>query len=145
MATTDRERGVALVEMALVLPLLFVLVLGIVESSWAFAQKNAVQSVAREGARLAATRADLDTPGITAMVCDGQDIEAQIDLEATGQSGAWTFPGAVGFFEVVSDYDPITGFFPMFDGVELSAYVEFVVETDVEPLWWSTSGGGATC
>ncbi len=138
------ERGVAIVEFALVVPLLIILLLGIVEASWAFSQKNALQSVAREGARLAATREDLDTPGITAIICDGADLEAIADLEATGV-GAWTHPGARGFFELKRRLRTRNRLLLRFQASTLNTRVDFVVQTENEPAWWSTSGGGATC
>ncbi len=142
------ERGVASVEMVLVLPLLIVLVMGIVEASWAIAQQNAVRGVAREGARVAATHPELDTPGIAAMVCDGLDILGPATLEATG-TGSFTYPGAEAFFEVVADYNPLTGFFPIFNGLQISSRTEFVVEVYPDPVsapfWWPASGSNATC
>lgn len=48
-----RESGQALVEMALILPVLLILALGIVEFGRAFNAKQVVTEAAREGARLA--------------------------------------------------------------------------------------------
>jgi len=53
----DGERGQALVEMALVLPLFLVLVLGIVDFGRAYQQHITVSGAAREGARLGVTGA----------------------------------------------------------------------------------------
>jgi Flp pilus assembly pilin Flp len=49
----DRERGAALVEFALILPLLIVLVFGIVQFSIAYNRVQGLHAAAREGARLA--------------------------------------------------------------------------------------------
>ncbi len=43
------ERGAALVEMAIILPLLVVLIFGGIEASWAFAQANDVQTCRQGG------------------------------------------------------------------------------------------------
>lgn len=61
----DGDRGVALVEFAIALPLLAMFVFGIIDFGWAFSQNIDVRQAAREGARLAvvnaATGADADT------------------------------------------------------------------------------------
>ena len=48
------ERGAALVEMAMIFPVIIMLLFGVIEMSWLFAQANDVRHGAREGARLAA-------------------------------------------------------------------------------------------
>lgn len=53
-AIVVRQRGAALVEFAVLAPLLLLLVLGIVEFGWLFGQFNDVRHGAREGARFAA-------------------------------------------------------------------------------------------
>ncbi|HOV28542.1 MAG TPA: TadE/TadG family type IV pilus assembly protein [Synergistales bacterium] len=50
----EKHRGAALVELALTLPVLLVLVMGIIEMASLFQQFQVVQHAAREGARLAA-------------------------------------------------------------------------------------------
>ncbi len=50
----SKERGAALVEFALVMPILVLLLAGIVEFGWLFAQNLNVRHGAREGARLVA-------------------------------------------------------------------------------------------
>lgn len=49
----EKRRGAALVEMAIVLPLFFMIVLGIIEFGRAMMVSNMVTNAAREGARLA--------------------------------------------------------------------------------------------
>jgi Flp pilus assembly protein TadG len=49
-----RDHGASLVEFALIAPLLLLLILGMVEFGWLFAQNLDVRHGAREGARLAA-------------------------------------------------------------------------------------------
>lgn len=53
-----RRRGVALLEFALVLPILMLLILGIVEFAWFTKNQQTVSNAAREGARIAS----LDRP-----------------------------------------------------------------------------------
>jgi Flp pilus assembly protein TadG len=50
----SRERGAVLVELALILPFLFLLICGIIEFGWAMSQHLDVRHGAREGARLVA-------------------------------------------------------------------------------------------
>jgi Flp pilus assembly protein TadG len=60
-----RERGANLVEFALVAPFLILLLLGIIEFAWVFAQDLTVKHGAREGARLAAVTFGADTAALT--------------------------------------------------------------------------------
>ncbi|MGI9584504.1 MAG: TadE/TadG family type IV pilus assembly protein, partial [Acidimicrobiia bacterium] len=69
----SRESGAALVEMAMVLPLVVLLLFGMIEASWAFAQANDVRHGTREGARLAAVDYG-DVAAIGTEVCDRMDI-----------------------------------------------------------------------
>ena len=46
----DREKGASLVEFAVILPLLVLLVFGIMEAGWGFAQLVEIRNAAREGA-----------------------------------------------------------------------------------------------
>src|SRR5213592_3080182 len=69
------ERGVALVEFALVLPLLLLVVLGIVDFGKAFGYKNQETHLANEAARYAVVN------GCTA--CGAQTINAFVKSEAT--------------------------------------------------------------
>jgi Flp pilus assembly protein TadG len=53
----QEERGQSLVEMALALPLLLLIILGIIQFGFVFSGQIALSSAAREGARLAAVGA----------------------------------------------------------------------------------------
>lgn len=147
-----RERGGALVELAVVLPLLLLLSLGVIEAAWAYSQQQAVRSLAREGARVAAHHTG-DTPSLVAAVCDADDIVGIASLEATGVETPYRH-GARGFFKVQVTYQPITGFIPGFNSVTIVEEVEFNSEVSMaelaslgrsSPAWWSPGGGGATC
>lgn len=52
-SSAQRKRGVAVVEMAVVLPLLLALVFGIIEFGWVFMIRQTVVNAAREGCRTA--------------------------------------------------------------------------------------------
>lgn len=68
----DRQSGAALVEFAVLAPLLLLLVLGIVEFGWKFGQFNDVRHAVREGARFAAVNAGSDSD-IADAVCQALD------------------------------------------------------------------------
>lgn len=59
-------RGAALVEFAIIAPLLFLLIFGIIEFGWAFFQNNDVRHEARETARIAAVNFGAPDPSCTA-------------------------------------------------------------------------------
>ena len=67
------DRGAALVEFALLMPLLLLLILGIVEFGWKFGQFNDVRHAVREGARFAAVDGG-DDLAIEARVCAALDL-----------------------------------------------------------------------
>lgn len=50
----SNDKGTALVELAIILPLLFLIVFGVCEFGWAMYVKNTLGNAAREGARFAA-------------------------------------------------------------------------------------------
>ena len=55
-SSARRRRGVAVVEMAVVLPLLLALLFGIIEFGWVFMIRQTVVNAAREGCRVAVLR-----------------------------------------------------------------------------------------
>ena len=86
--TADRRRGTATLELALVLPVLMLLVLGAVEACNMIFVRNAVTAASYEAARIA-IRQDANS-------ADAQ-ARAQEVLEQFGINGAqvWTNPGEV--------------------------------------------------
>lgn len=60
------ERGVTLLETAIVIPLLLMLAIGLAEVGFLLIDQMAVANAAREGARVGAAAATLDEPGNTA-------------------------------------------------------------------------------
>jgi hypothetical protein len=64
-----RERGMAMVELAILLPLLLTILFAVMEFGIAFQRWQVVSNAAREGARIAAVRtASCDTAAVTATV-----------------------------------------------------------------------------
>src|SRR4028119_1068388 len=75
-SSTERlrcERGQAAVELAMVLPILLIILLGVIEFGRAFELKHAVNGLSREAANLAARGATLQQ-AVTAAMTSGADI-----------------------------------------------------------------------
>lgn len=97
-ASGERERGAALVEMALVLPLLLMLALGVVDFGLMINQTTLISNAAREGAREAAFGSDEDA--IEARVRETASLLNQSDLTVSV-----TCAGADGTACAGVDYD----------------------------------------
>jgi len=144
------ERGAALIEFALVLPILLVLVFGIIEASWAFGQQNDIRHGAREGARLAAVDHG-DVTVIALEVCDRMDVvyPASNPIVTLTPTSAESTRGGLATINVRTNFDSLTGFLDgIFGGLQLESSVEFRLElpTSGEPAWWASGSGGTfTC
>jgi Flp pilus assembly protein TadG len=75
-----RQRGIALIELAIVLPLLMLITFGVMEYGWMFTTTAEVTNAARHGARLG-VRPDADSAQVTA------DIDTFMDAAGLGDSG----------------------------------------------------------
>lgn len=140
------EDGAALVEFALIAPLLLLLLLGIIEFGWLFGQYNDVRHGAREGARYASVNGASTAAGIATYTCDAMDLSSSgavtIDIEADPSDGTASI-GDTGTLSVTLDVNSlsnapiISGFLPE----ELTSTVSFRLEQtpDWNPLM------GATC
>ncbi len=140
------ERGAALVEFAIVAPLLVLLLLGMVEFGWLFGQYNDVRHGAREGGRYASVNGGITPPAdaltIRDYVCATMDglsggmtrIDIWLDDSDTngsgsrdaGDTGTVTVRALVGS---LSNAPLISGFLPD----DLVSSVEFRLEQD--PAW----------
>lgn len=152
--TSDRQRqgeqGASLVEFGLILPIMLVLLFGIIESSWAFAQHNDVRHGAREGARLAAVdHGDVDD--IADEICARMDVvypaaAPTITLEPISTDGAM---GGLARITVASTPQSLTGFVDGLIGtMQLTSTIEFRLERPLsgEATWWHGGAGGShTC
>ena len=101
-----RERGTALIEFTLILPLLLLLTLAVVDFGRAFFIKNVLEQAAREGVRLRAVKSSADSASvrdrvlqvaapanvsISNLVIEGP-IAGQVHVKVTGTFN-WIFPG----------------------------------------------------
>jgi Flp pilus assembly protein TadG len=141
----SNERGASMVEFALVLPLFLLLLFGIMEVGWLFAQQVEVRNAAREGARLAVVDfADTDT--MRSEVCARASLSApnasvQFQLIRTpGNTGPDPDAARVTVSQV---YRSITGgFIPGFDGSTIRSVVDMRLEQDPG---WTSEGSGSPC
>lgn len=145
------ERGAALVEFAIILPLVVLLLFGIVEASWAFSQANDVRHGAREGARLAAVDWG-DATTIANEVCDRMDIGGStvtVTLAAATSPPEAGNRGSEGRITVQVTYQSITGFLDgWLGGKQITSDIDFNLEqpTTGEASWWNSGAGGTvTC
>lgn len=140
------ERGVTLVEMALVLPLFLTLVFGIIEFSYALAQHNELRHVVREASRVASVDATAD---VQSLICDGFALidTADATYQVSGVTPASAGPGGLSEVRARVNYRTLTGLFdPMFAGVTLDSAHKFYVEQatiDDGPAW--PTGGVVAC
>ena len=134
------ERGANLVEFAILAPLLILLVFGIIEFAWVFAQNLNVRHGAREGARLAAVNF---TP-LVDETCNRMDLVsgASVTILGTEINGASGFgPGDEVAITVDAPIQEITGLFTTLLPTNLDSTVSIRVE---QPSTW-TSGGPTAC
>lgn len=145
------ERGAALVEMAMLLPVIVLLLFGIIEMSWLFAQANDVRHGAREGARLAAVNFG-DATAIGTEVCnrmdlgDGNLVVTVADASAGADDGSRS---SIGRIQVTLKPKSLTGMFDgLINGNTISSDIDFVLEQPITPeaQWWNDGAGGShTC
>jgi len=106
------QRGTALIEFTLVLPLLLVMTVAAVDFGRAFFVKNVVSQAAREGVRLRAVSSSADSALVRTRVLDvcnaanvtvsqlditGPDAARQVSVKVTAEFN-WIFPGVFNLF-----------------------------------------------
>jgi len=138
--TTRRARGdegAALVEFAIVAPLLFALVFGIIEFGWAFVQNLDVRHGAREGSRLIAVNYRPDPTATPAE--QASDIIQEVCARMDGGSGTTVSISTLGAGEagdrgevsVTRELDTLTGFYDaILGGIDLDSSVDTRIEVD---------------
>lgn len=136
------EKGASLVEFALILPLFLLLIFGMIEAAWAFAQTNDVHHGVREGARLAAVNHDPDanagTNDVLTGTCERLGLVAgsapTITLTATDSNGdGFIGRGDTGTSTIQVNYQSLTGFLdPIFGSLVLGSEAEFRLEQPLE-------------
>lgn len=132
--TRRRDSGAALVEFAVLAPLLLLLLFGIIEFAWLFSQNLDVRHGAREGARLASVDSlpTTNAQDLANAICDRMDTvdraNTLISINATGD--------AIGddiTVQVSAAPDTLTGFMDAFvpDTLMLTSAVVIRAEQDI--------------
>lgn len=130
----NREQGAALIEFALIMPLLILLVFGMVDAGWAFFQNLEVRHGAREAARLAAVNFG-SADEIIYETCARMNVpsgstDVVVSLDHPGGT-------AIGKKAVVTvarpNHKSLTGFIPFFNSLNLTSTVEIRIE---QPAGW---------
>jgi Flp pilus assembly protein TadG len=147
MATLTRirrrtERGQAIVELALTLPLLLLIVLGVFDFGLLFQQYEVVTNAAREGARLAVLTSQYSTADASARVLDylsagGINTTNQRAAPCTGAPVA----GSV-CISVTPATTPITGVTPVKTVNEMVVTVEYDHQHFIGPIMRLFGGAG---
>ncbi len=128
MLRRDRDEGQDLVEFALLAPLLFLLLFGILEFGVAVWRYNTVSVAAREGARAAVVyylpggNAERETRAVQA-ACDYASSVGMAEITATAKVYTTTFtagelPAPVLMIGVTTTYT-YTGMVPLFPGLSI--------------------------
>jgi len=106
------QRGTALIEFTLVLPMLLVMTVAAVDFGRAFFVKNVVSQAAREGVRLRAVSSSADSAlvrdrvlqvanaanvTISQLAINGPDVSRQVTVTVTAEFN-WIFPGVFNLF-----------------------------------------------
>jgi hypothetical protein len=137
--------------MAMILPLIILLLFGVIEMSWLFAQANDVRHGAREGARLAAVDWG-SASDIGAEVCNRMDLSDGVVVVTFADASAGIDDGArasVGRIQVTLTPLSLTGMFDgLMGGQTITSDIDFILEQPLTPEaeWWNDGAGGSfTC
>ena len=143
----SRQRGAAALEMAVVAPILLLLVFGIMESGWFFAQQVELNNAAREGARLAVvdygTATEIADETCARAALSGANATVTVTRSTTLDTAVGDPPGTPESVTVTmaNSYQSLTGFLDsIFDGLGMASTVEMRTERPLENL--SADGGG---
>ena len=142
-AREREDRGAALVEFALVLPILALLIFGTIEFGWAFSQSLDVRHGAREVARLFVVDYDDGDPtttpaqGIVSEACSRMDDSQASTVTVTTPGG--TAVGEYVTVRLTRQHTGLTGFVDFALPTNLTSEVEMRIEQ--EPSWASGSYG----
>lgn len=141
-----RDDGATLVEFALVVPVLFVLLFGMIEFGWAFFQLNDVRHGAREGIRLVAVNADPNPSGgspsdqgerLAQAACERMDRSDGVIITVTLHDLDSNLVYEVGDDAVLVAEKPLSQITnvlaPILDGVALSEKITTRLEQNPDP------------
>ncbi|MFT4471609.1 TadE/TadG family type IV pilus assembly protein [Arthrobacter sulfonylureivorans] len=113
MKSRNSERGAAAVEMAIVLPLLVLILMGIMEFGRVFYVQISLSHAAREGARYAAIHHDDAGYDAAAFTLDASPLLASLagtEAATVVDDGASCAPGGMATVTVTASLNSMTGF-----------------------------------
>ncbi len=129
------ERGAALIEFAIVMPLLVILLMGIIDYGWAFAQNIDIRHGAREAGRLAMV--NQPSAVIQSRTCDAMDfVQSAPNVMISLNTGGGTV-GDAATIDVTADFSSLTGFLDWALPTTLQSTVEVRLEQDATN--WTTA------
>ena len=137
----DRDRGAAMVEFAVVVPLFLLLVFGIIEGGWYFAEQVEIRNAAREGARIAVVDYG-SANAVAAETCSRADLSSSGGTVTVALDGSDTYGLGADSVTVTMSVNrtSLTGFFGFFDGT-ISSSATMRTERPLVLL----SNGSAVC
>lgn len=132
------DDGAVLVEFAILAPVLFLIIFGIIEFGWAWFNNLDVRHGAREGVRLAAVDfANGNTANLVTEICDRMDETDEIDIAVTVNKtlvspNSTAEVGDEVTVQVRKPLNTLTGFldFALPDGITLQSSVKTRLEQD---------------
>ena len=151
MGRRHSDEGAALVEFAILVPLLLLLVVGIIEFGWLFAQFNELRHVSQEGARWGAvSRPDIDADSdrdwddLVARACGAANLPGGTVVrisgsEADGAIGSTASVTATAAVQPLTNAPIITAFLPS----TLTNTATFRLEQPA--AWTGASAPGTQC
>jgi len=136
---SNQDKGAALIEFAILMPILVLLLLGIVEFGWGLAQQIDVRHKARETLRLAIV--DEPQASIISRACENDIVDAPDITEILLETNV--DPGTEAAVTVTANVEQITGLFSAFWGPmpTISSRVEGRVEQESTAF----AAGSYTC
>ena len=135
----------AVVEMALLTPFLVLILLGVVEFGWLFAQNLDIKHGAREAARMLSINEDpggagTQTQNIVADVCSRMDLYPGTTVQLI-QNGTAVDSPATAVVSIAAGQNTLTGFMDW--AIPSSMIISATVETRLEKEADWTSGSGS--
>jgi Flp pilus assembly pilin Flp len=121
------ERGAALVEFAVVVPLFLVMIFGIMEAGWMFSQQVEMTNATREGARLAVVDFGTGEEVIT-------ETCSRANLSGAGTTFKITINADSVTVEAAKTYTSLTGFIDAFVDLPMSSSTEMRTERPLDTL-----------
>jgi Flp pilus assembly protein TadG len=107
----SNTEGQALVEFALVLPILLLLILGMIEFGWILNGKITLTTAAREGARAAVVCGDINAAKVAAGIAVTNSVGGSSLINVKTKIVTFDITSHIAIVDVTADIKPIIGFY----------------------------------